>query len=139
MFNGKPWYLYMLIYFMIPSFVMILLVEIKCATFVNWSTQQNWNNRTEHGRSTMKSIEGNNHGLSKTGSDCNKPYGWWCGVFLHAHISHMWMNSFTNFHICGHLKFVEINSMFLLIPKHHIKIRSWCIWRTCSCARPNGT
>ncbi len=126
--NGKSWYLYIEKKFKILSLVKVLVIGIKYVIFVNRSTRTRIELKDlEHGRSIMKSIEINGHGLLRIGSGCNKPYGWWCGAFACAHILQAWMNSFTNFHICGHQKSFEISLMVFLIPKCLVHGRSWCV------------
>jgi hypothetical protein len=66
----------------------------------------------------MNSIEIDYRGFLGTRSGCNKPYGRCCGAFACGHISHMQMNFFINFHMCGHQKSLEISSMLLLTPKY---------------------
>jgi hypothetical protein len=62
--------------FRIHSLVTVLVIGIKYIIFVNKSTRTRiWLKDLEHGRSIMKSIEINGHGLLKIGSGCNKPYG----------------------------------------------------------------
>ncbi len=118
MFDDKPSYLYIEKKSRICSLVIVLVIGIKYVIFVNRSTRTRIELKDlEHGRSIMKSIEINGHGLLRIGSGCNKPYGWWCCAFTHAHILQVWMNSFRNFHICGHQKSFEISFMVFFIPK----------------------
>jgi hypothetical protein len=52
------------------------VIGIKYVIFVNRSTRTRIELKDlEHGRSIMKSIEINGHGLLRIGSGCNKPYG----------------------------------------------------------------
>ena len=65
----------------------------------------------------MKFMDMDVHGFFGISSGRNSLYGQCLGILEWEQMSQVVTNSLTDFHICGHQKFLEISSMVLLKPK----------------------
>jgi hypothetical protein len=92
MSSGSPWYLYT---FSKKSHavalpVIVLLQGTKCAIFVKRSTTTKIQSKDlDFGRSTMKSMDMDVHGVSRIDSSWSNPYGRWQGILDLEQVSHI--------------------------------------------------
>src|SRR5579875_385274 len=124
----------------VSSPVTVLSHGTKCAILVSRSTTTKIESKPlEDGRSTIKSMEIEDHGFSGIGSGCNNPYGRCRGILEREQMSHVVTYSLTDFHICSHQKSRDMSSMVLLKPKCPAAGRSCRDWSTWSRHGPLGT
>ena len=99
----------------VSSSVTVLLYGIKWIILVKRSTTTKIESKLlDNGRSTMKSMEVEDHGFS---GGCNNPYGQCRGIFNLEQMSHVVTYSLTDFYIYGHQKSWDMSFMVLLQSK----------------------
>ncbi len=90
--SGSPWYLYTFSKKsrVVSLPVIVLLQGTKCAIFVNRSTTTKTKSKDlDFGRSTMKSMDMDVHGVFGIGSGWSNPYGWWRRILGLKQVSHV--------------------------------------------------
>jgi len=103
--SRKPWYqnTWSRINLAILSPIIDLLHGMKWTMFVKQSTTTNMeSNKLESGKSMMKSMEIEDHGVEGMGNGWRSSYGWWWRFFAQTQTAQDPTNSFTYFQSCGH-------------------------------------